>query len=229
MHAYIITRSDEMGRTDKINSLLEDWHVSGHDTVTLIPQDNTIGIDAVRSTISRLSFKPRSSPFSVLVVRSAHTLSEEAQQAILKTLEEPVGKSRIIVETQEPYSLLPTILSRCHIVRLTDAQATDQSNTELSECLKTVEQLLHSSVGERFKYIDTIAKTRDDALIFVDQAIGTLEHYLLLTGSRPVSFDISTKLSPTRTAKLLRRLLTARTQLLGNASPKLSLDAVFLS
>lgn len=214
MHAYIITRSDEEGRMNYVHSMLKDWHVSGHDTVTLEPQDNTIGIDAVRSTISRLSFKPRSSPFSVLVVRMAHTLSEEAQQAILKTLEEPVGKSRIIVETQEPYSLLPTILSRCHIVRLTDAQATDQSNTELSLCVKTLEQLLHSSVGERHKLIDTLTKTRDDALIFVDRAIGALRKELVHTGAY---------------AKLLRALLTARTQLLGNANPKLTLDAVFLS
>ncbi len=229
MHAYIITRSDETGRATKIDSLLEEWHISHHDVVLLTPLEGKIGIDAVRSIISRLSFKPRSSPFSVLVVRMAHALSEEAQQAILKTLEEPVGSACIILETQEPYSLLPTILSRCHIVRLTDAKASDQSKRELSECLTTLEQLLHSSVGERTKLIDTIAATRDDALIFVDQTIHALERHLVLTGSRPVTDDTPLKLSVNQTAKCLRSFLTARTELLGNASPKLSLDAAFLS
>lgn len=213
MHAYIITQSDEAGRTDHIHSLLEDWHVSGHDTIRLEPQNNTIGIDAVRSIISELSFKPRSSPFSVLIIRLAHTLSEEAQQALLKTLEEPIGKSRIILETQEPFSLLPTILSRCHIVRLTNTKATDQSNNELSECLTTIEQLLRSSVGERTKLIDALTKTRDDALIFVDLAIRALREELVHTSEY---------------AKLLRSLLTARSQIMGNITPKLALDAVFL-
>lgn len=213
MHAYIITGSDEIGRTDKINSLLQEWHVSGHDTVALEPQDNTIGIDAVKSIIRELSFKPRSSPFSVLVVRMAHTLSEEAQQALLKTLEEPASLSRILLLTQEPYSLLPTILSRCHMIHLTYAKPTDQSNTELSQYIKTLEQLLHSSMGERMKLIDTIARTRDDALIFIDLGTRALREELVHTS---------------KYSKLLRRLLTARAQLLGNASPKLVLDAIFL-
>lgn len=227
MHAYIITGSDAAGRTSEIDSMLLNWHVSGHDSPTLMPVDNAIGIDEVRSIISELSFKPRSSPFSVLIIRLAHTLSEEAQQAILKTLEEPIGKSRILLETQEPFSLLPTILSRCHIIRLTDAKATDQSNNEMSECITTLGQLLRSSVGERTKLIDTIAATRDDALTFVNQTIPALERHLVLTGSRPVTDDTPLKLSLNQTAKYLRSLLTARAQLLGNANPKLTLDTVF--
>ncbi len=204
MHAYILTGSDETGRTDHIHSLLADWHVSAHDVVTLMPIDNAIGIDAVRSITSELSFKPRSSSFSVLVVRGAHALSEEAQQALLKTLEEPAGDSHILLETQEPFSLLPTILSRCHMIRLREAKIPDKSVNEL---------FLRSSVGERMKTIDTIAKTQVDALIFVDQTMRALHEELVHSSEH---------------AKLLRALLTARTQLLGNANPKLVLDVAFM-
>ncbi len=52
------------------------------------------------------------------IVSDADCLTHQAQNAFLKTLEEPPGKSVFILNTPNPVSLLPTIRSRCHIVTL---------------------------------------------------------------------------------------------------------------
>jgi DNA polymerase III subunit delta' len=51
------------------------------------------------------------------VVEEADLMSAGAQNAMLKTLEEPSGRSAIVLLTDSPHSLLPTVLSRCQLVR----------------------------------------------------------------------------------------------------------------
>lgn len=232
MHAYIITGGTPDDRSEKIASLLRDGRVATHDTITVAPEGPSIGVNDVRGVASRLSIHPVSSPCHAVVLRDAHAMTIEAQNAFLKTLEEPAGDAMILLETDQPDALLPTILSRCHVIRLsghTDRVQPCQSDQETSiQCLLSIERLLSASMGEHLKMIDTTIKTRDDALSFVNQAIQALEQHLL-TGFNPVNTVISINLSLVQTAKLLRRFLTARSQLLSNITPKLALDVIFLS
>src|SRR3712207_9357567 len=52
----------------------------------------------------------------VFVVEQAELLSAAAQNALLKTLEEPAGRTLIVLLTDQPGALLPTIRSRCQVV-----------------------------------------------------------------------------------------------------------------
>lgn len=70
-----------------------------------------IQISEIRELIRKLSFKPYSAPFKSAVIDSAHLMNIEAQNCFLKTLEEP-DSSFIILITDKPDMLLPTILSR---------------------------------------------------------------------------------------------------------------------
>ncbi|MDP1722715.1 MAG: hypothetical protein Q8L37_05895 [Candidatus Gottesmanbacteria bacterium] len=233
MHAYIITGGTTKERSEKIQSLLQERAISPHDITTILPDPSTIGIDPIRAVLPRLSVSPMGGTTHAVIIHLAHTMTPEAQNAFLKTLEEPPGEAIIYLETDQPEALLPTILSRCQIIRLTDNSdrvSPCQKDLDASaQCLKTIYQLLAASVGERLKIIDISVKTRDDALAFVNQCIQSLHHHLRMTGSRPVTLPPSLNLSQTISAKLLRSLLTARTQIQGNITPKLALDAVFLS
>lgn len=230
MHAYIITGGSADKRSNHINELLGKRAISPHDVITIVPEPISIGVDSVRSVAVHLSLHPVASDCHAVVVRNAHAMTLEAQNAFLKTLEEPPGNALIILETNQPEVLLPTILSRCHIIRLSDRARPCQSDAEtLSQCLQTIQHLRESSAGERLRTIDAIAKTREEALAFVNLSIQSLAHHLRMTGRGPVNPDISTKLPPATTAKLLRSLLTARTQIMGNITPKLALDNIFHS
>ena len=72
-----------------------------------------IKIDQIRRAQESISLKPSEGLKKVLIVDSAETLNDAAQNAFLKTLEEPPGDSLIILITSMPQSLLPTIRSRC--------------------------------------------------------------------------------------------------------------------
>ena len=82
------------------------------DLVFLQPGENSIQISAVREAIKKLSLKPYSSSMRIAVVDKAHLMTPDAQGCFLKFLEEPKGASLIILITEYPETLLPTIRSR---------------------------------------------------------------------------------------------------------------------
>ncbi len=76
-----------------------------------------IKIDQIRQAQESLSLKPSEGSKKILIVDGAETLNMTAQNAFLKTLEEPPGDTLIILVTSLPQSLLPTIRSRCQEIR----------------------------------------------------------------------------------------------------------------
>ena len=79
-----------------------------------IPKDKKqIGIDPVRRAATEMAVKPVAPGPRVAIVDPAEQMTLEAQSAILKLLEEPPGWAVIVLVTDNPASLLPTIRSRC--------------------------------------------------------------------------------------------------------------------
>lgn len=78
---------------------------------------NTISVDDIRSQINNdVAIKPYSSPYKVYIVNEAEKMTPQAQNAILKTLEEPPAYVVILLLTTNVDALLPTILSRCVVL-----------------------------------------------------------------------------------------------------------------
>ncbi len=76
-----------------------------------------IKVDQIREELEeRLYFKPFEGRFKVAIVDEAHRMNLNAQNAFLKTLEEPPSDSVIILITSQPQALIPTIRSRCQLV-----------------------------------------------------------------------------------------------------------------
>ncbi|MDQ6771570.1 MAG: hypothetical protein M3024_01045 [Candidatus Dormibacteraeota bacterium] len=72
----------------------------------------------VRGLISRLALMPVEGGPRVALVEGAHRMNEDAQSALLKTLEEPPGGVLLILCADEEERMLPTIRSRCARIRL---------------------------------------------------------------------------------------------------------------
>lgn len=80
---------------------------------------NTISVDDIRAQINNdVAIKPYSSPYKVYIVNEAEKMTPQAQNAILKTLEEPPEYAVILLLTTNVNSLLPTILSRCVVLNM---------------------------------------------------------------------------------------------------------------
>lgn len=76
-----------------------------------------IGIAEVRELIRTIAYKPRHRGPRIAIVREAHLLTHEAQNGMLKLLEEPPGTAVIILVVENVSSLLATVRSRCQILR----------------------------------------------------------------------------------------------------------------
>ena len=75
---------------------------------------NTISVDDVRKQINDdIALKPYSSKFKIYIVDEAEKMNVQAQNALLKTMEEPPSYAVILLLTVNADSFLPTILSRC--------------------------------------------------------------------------------------------------------------------
>ena len=84
------------------------------DVFHIRPQKSTIGVDVVRElVISEIAHRPHRYPYKVFVIEQADTLTVQAQNALLKTLEEPCGYGIFVLVTEKADSLLPTVRSRC--------------------------------------------------------------------------------------------------------------------
>jgi DNA polymerase-3 subunit delta' len=72
-----------------------------------------IKVEQVRALGERLSFRPLESRYKVALLIDAHAMNPQAQNALLKTLEEPPRDTVLVLTTSMPDKLLPTIRSRC--------------------------------------------------------------------------------------------------------------------
>ncbi|MEM7008593.1 MAG: DNA polymerase III subunit delta' [Thermodesulfobacteriota bacterium] len=78
----------------------------------------SIKVEQIREGVEeKLYLKSFEGKYKVVIVDEAHRMSSGAQNAFLKTLEEPPPNSVIILITSSPDKLLPTIRSRCQLVR----------------------------------------------------------------------------------------------------------------
>ncbi|MFZ2397324.1 MAG: DNA polymerase III subunit delta' [Smithella sp.] len=76
-----------------------------------------IRIDAIREIQEQMKCKPLEAKQRVFIVDDADKMNDQAANALLKILEEPSPSNRLILVTSRPYSMLPTIISRCQHVR----------------------------------------------------------------------------------------------------------------
>lgn len=80
---------------------------------------NTISVDDIRTQVNEdIQVKPYSSKYKIYIIPDADLMTVQAQNALLKTIEEPPAYAVIFLLTENAQSLLPTICSRCVMLKL---------------------------------------------------------------------------------------------------------------
>lgn len=80
---------------------------------------NSIGVEDIRGQINNdIGIKPYSSPRKIYIMNEGEEMTPQAQNALLKTLEEPPEYAVILILTDNVEALLPTIISRCVVLNM---------------------------------------------------------------------------------------------------------------
>ena len=85
----------------------------------------SIGVDVIRTKINNdIMIKPYQGPYKIYIIDGADRMTEQAQNALLKTIEEPPEYAVILLLTENAEKLLPTITSRCVMLKLRNVKDT---------------------------------------------------------------------------------------------------------
>ncbi|MDW8051523.1 MAG: DNA polymerase III subunit delta' [Armatimonadota bacterium] len=167
----------------------QKWSESGEhpDVCVLKPEPDQIKIDSVRAVRQWAAFAPAVAPFRFVIVEEAHKLNPAAANALLKTLEEPPERYHFILTAPASDLLLPTILSRCRIVRLgvlsTDAVYHQlRARFELPEApLRMLAEFSGGALGRALRWAQTLqtpestSKSKGTELDALQQLVGVFE------------------------------------------------------
>lgn len=198
--------NDEEGLEKWILELIEKTKTDWTDVYQLEPTEGKIPIAKMRELINWLHLKNYQSEYKIAVIKNAEVMDANSSNTFLKKLEEPSGKAIIVLTVNDKDAVLPTIRSRCRVVRV-------QSQNQTKEKGESV--LLTKDIVANFTLAENLAKD-EDLIKKIDQLILDYREKLI-AGDKEKARD-------------LKKILAAKKLLLTtNTSPRLILENLFLN
>jgi DNA polymerase III subunit delta' len=118
------------------------------DVILVEPSTAAIKIEQVRDAVREILSRPFEARARAVVIDEAHQMTEQAMNALLKALEEPPPTSHVFLVSSSPQALLPTIRSRCQVLRFGPLPASLLiRHLETAHGLSTEEARLRATMG----------------------------------------------------------------------------------
>ena len=137
--------------------------INNPDFLCIEPDGNSIKIDQIRNLQEEIQEKPIISNKKVYIIDDADLMTKEAQNCLLKTLEEPPKFAVIILIGSNENAFLPTIKSRCmilHFNRLSDSEIKSYLQKQYNE-LSVTQSMLDIAGGSIGRAINLKDKQED--------------------------------------------------------------------
>lgn len=147
-----------------------------HPDLLFFEDAQKLGVKEAKEVLEHLSLKPYSANFRGVVLISAQNLTSDAQNALLKILEEPPPKGVIILSATSENKLLGTVLSRCQVIQLNGGQSIFVNQFE-----SEIERLFGLSLEERFKLIEELEQREEFLKCLINFTSKRLKEDLSLT------------------------------------------------
>lgn len=184
-----------------------------------LESEKSLGIDDIRRLQRQLSLKPHSSAYSIAVLPGAEKLTFTAQNAMLKLLEEPPENTIIILCSLTAEALLPTVVSRCQMIRLPNKAKVKIDKSLMFQSKKLMRSILRARVGERIKMASEIAKTRQQAIEFCQTQLIVWREIMIKEASKNKKKEFG---------RIIRKVNKALIMLKANINPKLVIEDLLL-
>ncbi|MBL7070801.1 MAG: DNA polymerase III subunit delta' [Candidatus Omnitrophica bacterium] len=188
-----------------------------------------IKIGQIRELESQIILKPYEGRYKVFIIADAGLMNAEASNSFLKTLEEPPENSLILLIAKSPGDLLPTVVSRCQIIRLRPCEKYEDHELmgdvldEFSDD-NCVEEYSGENRGELSGKLSILASWYRDLLVY--KATG--DDSLLVNFARSDRIkEEAGSYSAKELEAMFQRVLSAKENVENNVNPKLALSAMF--
>ncbi len=180
----------------------------------------SIGIDSVRELTRKMQFHPYQSPYQIGLILFAHTLTEEAQNSLLKTLEEPGEKTRYILTTPHERLILPTIRSRCSCMFI------KETITVIKKEDSSIDSFLQKDLVEKLLEVEALVeqdKERPGSLTSFIENLTEMFRANLITATREKDRD-----SMRKNIQALKLIARSSQFLKRNANKRITLENLLL-
>src|SRR5579859_4575763 len=146
MTTFLILAKDQTSREAYATMLAKERNINSFD-ISYLETKGSIGITDIRNFQKQIIFKPLKGENKAAIIKDAQNLTIEAQNALLKTLEEPPAHTYIFLTAESTNTFLATILSRTSIVHLQEEK--QYSREDLVSIKEQVEHLSTETLGNK--------------------------------------------------------------------------------
>jgi len=185
----IIVGQNSIQRFTKIKEIVDIPNFKWEDNPDLLVIEQTknkksIGIDEVRIIPNFLAIKPLSYTHKIVIIKDGNILTPEAQNSLLKILEETPSYGIIFLEVKHLSNLLPTISSRCQTFFINDK----------SREIQFEKKFLDLSLSEKFFLAETLSKKeKSEIMEFLNQILIEIKNSDLEIPKESIYFFIDTQ------------------------------------
>lgn len=175
---------------------IEAMHHADLSIVQAEAEGGTLKVDQIRETRRLLTLKPYQASYRIALFLRFQEANDNAANALLKTLEEAPSYAVLILTTDNPEQLLPTIVSRCEVLRLRPLKFEEVQRALMLRGLETSRAKLIAHIsGGRFGYALRLIEN-DDLLERREERLNDLQS--LISASRVEKFAYADKLARDR-------------------------------
>ncbi|MBI4089097.1 MAG: hypothetical protein HY424_00115 [Candidatus Levybacteria bacterium] len=167
MQSFLIISKDKNKALEYVTDFLKKEGIDAIDA-NINSFEKAIGIEDVRNIQKKIFLKPFRGKVKAVILETYENITQEAQNALLKVLEEPPANTIIIISASKKEFLLPTIISRCKVIELTSSNL-DLSKEEISEYLNVLISLSEKGVGYKLKLAQDIAANKEESTVWLEK------------------------------------------------------------
>ncbi len=234
--SILITGGTTGDRNDRAKELAKDkYKISSFDTI-FITGETSIGIGQIRELERQLALKPYNSKAKTAIIHPGEILTTEAQNALLKTLEETGETSIIILTAPTSEILLPTVVSRCQIIKLPTKTEIELDEKSIAAQTLLLTNIIKSGAGERITIASQIGKDRETIKDWLIKMVILCREILLFKEGRQkktyseifLKSKELEKLSADKLIRIIKKTEETKNMVDQNINPRLALEVLLL-
>ncbi|MGB9868206.1 MAG: hypothetical protein ACPLPR_09980 [Bacillota bacterium] len=219
--AYLVVVESSELSTDAIRKVVSvvcpSYERGSVELIRVSPEGDSFGVDKVRSALACAALSSSPGKKKVLVFEKAESLTLDAQNCLLKRLEEPPDQTLLLLITSNLNALIPTVRSRCQLVEIRASIEPGEDRLSPEEALKQAVHLL--TCGEANALVTVSRMSCEEGLQLTEALVHLFRRIV-------IDLDVADSRLRAAATEAMWLAMQAYGQLKQNANPGLCLEAM---